>query len=397
MKIYNVGFIVKNDSKDPSKIRIVSDISFYEIDFEAYGINFEDRYNINNSCCKIHDKDILKILDEPQFFVDSIHTIIYEQIEDEHGNLYAKELLTGLLFPLTIDINSHTNYLYNNDGYNKQIKQIQDYEYDTMAKTKYAVVFNQVASKNMIDEYKRKILLRGKIKKLYNENVFQKEIVKKKEKVLEVQNEHTKLMEDIELLLQLLKKQNPKAYSKLKEEYKKIKNGKDDTLVAIEPTIEDFKRLVSKIKLYSVVDEDLPNYLSNIIEDYYVKMVNNELNNKDLSINDLDNITEMFLISKDDYEIKIQRHIIKKICILYLFVIKSNINNINVNKLNESYFKDNLKTILLHILALNDIKIIKNAPNVNFDDNITVESIFNMIKEIEFNKLDKEKVKNLIK
>jgi len=266
-----------------------------------------------------------------------------------------------------------------------------------MAKTKYAVVFNQVASKNMIDEYKRKILLRGKIKKLYKKNVFQKEIVKKKEKVLEVQNEHTKLMEDIELLLQLLKKQNPKAYSKLKEEYKKIKNGKDDTLVAIEPTIEDFKRLVSKIKLYSVVDEDLPNYLSNIIEDYYVKMVNNELNNKDLNINDLDNITEMFLISKDDYEIKIQRHIIKKICILYLFVIKSNIDNINVNKLNESYFKDNLKTILLHILALNDIKIIKNAPNVNFDDNITVESIFNMIKEIEFNKLDKEKVKNLIK
>ena len=397
MKIYNVGFIVKNDSKDPSKIRIVSDISFYEIDFEAYGINFEDRYNINNSCCEIHDKDILKILDELQFFVDSIHTIIYKQIEDEHGNLYAKELLTGLLFPLAIAINSHTNYLYNNDGYNKQIKQIQDYEYDTMAKTKYVVVSNQIASKNMIDEYKRKFLLKGKIKKLYNENVFQKEIIEKKEKTFEKQNEHTKLMEDIELLLELLKKQNPKAYSKLKEEYKKIKNGKDDTLVAIEPTIEDFKRLVSKIKLYSTAGEDLPNYLSNIIEDYYVKMVTNNLSDKDLSIDDLDNIIEMFLISKDDYEINMQRQILKQISMLYLFVIKSNINNININKLNNSYFKDNLKTILLNVLALNDIEIIKNTPNVNFDDNITVESIFNMIKEFEFNKVDKEKVKNLIK
>ena len=77
-----------------------------------------------------------------------------EIFEDKNGILYAKELLTGLLFPLAIDVNSHTNYLYNNDGYNKQIKQIQDYEYDTMAKTKYVVVSNQIASKNMIDEYK---------------------------------------------------------------------------------------------------------------------------------------------------------------------------------------------------------------------------------------------------
>ena len=76
MKIYNVGFIVENDSKDPSKIRIVSTMPFYEIDFESYGINFEDRYNINNSCCEIHDKDILKILDEPPFFVYSIHKIL---------------------------------------------------------------------------------------------------------------------------------------------------------------------------------------------------------------------------------------------------------------------------------------------------------------------------------
>ena len=50
--------------------------------------------------------------------------------------------------------------------HNKQIKQIQDYGYNTMAKTKYIVVHNQIASKNMINEYKRKFLLKRKIKNL---------------------------------------------------------------------------------------------------------------------------------------------------------------------------------------------------------------------------------------
>lgn len=398
MKIYNVGFIVKNEAKDLSKIKVITYLPVEKTPFYAIeGINS----GLPNLSCsrfgEITDETILEYLNDTEFYItNNFSKIIYEQIEDENGNLYAKELLTGLLFPYTSDDNSTINY--SNDG--KEIKRIWTRLDDNMAKTKYTVVQNQVASKNMINEYKRKILLRGKIVKLYNENVFKKQIIEKKEKILEQQSEYTKLMEDIELLLQILKKQNPKVYSKLIEEYKKIKNGKEDTLVAIEPTIEDFKRLISKIKLHLMIEKDfkdLPNYLLNTIENYYIKMTNNELSDKDLSIDDLDDIIEMFLISKDDYEIKTQRQILKQISILYLFVIKSNIDNININKLNNSYFKDNLKTILLHILALNDMEIIKNAPSVNFDDNITVESIFNMIKEIKFHKTDKEKVKNLIK
>lgn len=395
MKIYHVGFIVENDSNDLSKIKIITTLPIEETPF--YEINGINNGLPNLSCShfgEITNEIVLKYLNDTEFYVTNNHsTIIFEEFVDENGNLYAKELLTGLLFPYTIE--DHSTINYSNDG--KIIKRIWTRSDNNMAKIKYTVVWNQVASKNMIDEYKRKILLRGKIRKLYNENVFKKEIIKKQEKELKKQNEHTKLMEDIELLLELLKKQNPKVYSKLKEEYKKIKNGKDDTLVAIEPTIEDFKRLISKIKLYSTVGEDLPNYLSNIIEDYYVKMITNNLSDKNLSIDDLDDIIEMLLISKDDYEINMQRQILKQISMLYLFVIKSNINNININKLNNSYFKDNLKTILLSILTLNDMEIIKNIPDINFDDNITVESIFNMIKEIEFNKADKEKVKNLIK
>ena len=397
MKIYEVGFITENDSNDLSKIKLITTLPIDKTPFNENN-EYTGLPTLRRSSFKeITDETILKYLNDISFYITNNHsTIIYEKFEDENGNSYAKEILTGLLFPLTLDDNSTTNYTQNDDIINKVWTRTDD----NMAKIKYTVVFNQIASKNMIDEYQRKILLRKKIKKLYNENVFQKEIVKKKEKVLETQNEHTKLMEDIELLLELLKKQNQKAYSQLKEEYKKIKNGKDDTLVAIEPTIGDFKRLISKIKLHLMIEKDfkdLPSYLSNIIENYYIKMVSNSINDEDLSVNDLDSIMEIFLSSKDDYEIKIQRHIIKKICILYLFVIKSNIDNINVNKLNESYFKDNLKTILLHILALNDMEIIKNAPSVNFDDNITLESVFNMIKDIEFNKHDKEKVKNLIK
>ena len=396
MKIYHVGFIVENDSNDLSKIKVITTLPISETPFKpSYECN--GLPTLWPGYGNITDKTILKYLDDTMFYIsDNCSTIIYERFEDQNGNLYAKELLTGLLFPFTSDDNSATNYSLNDN----MIEKNWSHTDDNMAKTKYTVVFNQIASKNMIDEYKRKILLRGKIKKIYNENVFQKEIVKKQEKELQKQNEHTKLMEDIELLLELLKKQNQKAYSKLIEEYKKIKNSKDDTLVAIEPTIEDFKGLISKIKLHLMIEKDfkdLSSYLLNAIENYYSKMVNNELSDKDLSINDLDGIIEMFLISKDDYEINMQRQILKHISMLYLFVIKSNIDNININKLNNSYFKDNLKTILLNILGLNEIEIIKNAPNVNFDDTVTVESIFNIIKEIEFDKLDKEKVKNLIK
>lgn len=413
MKTYYYSPVVKNQSKDLSKFVIysytmpgVTPGNISRILTKLSPENFEYlKSNLgkwNRSYDPISDKTLIEIFDKlERFFKPEIYIetyIIFEIIQDEDENLYGKELLTGMLFPVLTDSQCDYFYNYNED---ERITCRLTSKHNNFLKLNYVISDCDVATQNQIEKYigKKNNRFKRKIQKLYKANVFKKEVIQKKEKVFEKQNQHTKLMEDIELLLELLKKQNQKAYSKLMEEYKNAKNRRDDTLVSIEPTIEDFKSIISKIKLYLILGDfkDLPSSLSNTIESYYLKLVNNELNNQDLSIDDLDNITEMFLISKDDYEIDIQRKILKNISMLYLFVVKSNVDSIDINKLNESYFKDNLKTILLNIIVLNEMEIIKNIPNVSFEYNISVESVFNIIKEIEFYKTDKDKVKNLIK
>jgi len=82
---------------------------------------------------------------------------------------------------------------------------------------------------------------------------------------------------------------------------------------------------------------------------------------------------------------------------LYLLVAKANINNINIEDLKESYFSKNLKTIILCMFVLCENGVITKPINITSSDNVTVESVIEVIKQIKFNQQEKEKIKNFIK
>lgn len=418
MKVYYYGSIVGNDSTDYSKYidEFEKYVNLGELNRITIGIDFGDfdylkksLRNYDGIVAGIDDSKTISILDKTKNLFFKSRTVkarvIYEIITDQKGKKYGKELLTGFIFPLPI--NRETKYYYGIDRVHT-LKKIDIYSDDNVARFKYILTLDEVASINAVNEMKN-LHLKPKdynayidnLKYLFNENVFKNQIIEKQPEPLQEQNELTKIMEDIEFLLIILKRNNIELYNKHLEEYKNIKNSDEKDLVKSEPTKKELSTLLSSIKLSVLICEENCNnildYLNIVTQKYFEKMQSNGLNNQDLNINDLDNITEMFLKDKDAYSIQVQRDVLKRLSLLYLFVVKSNIDKINIEGLNESYFKDNLKTILLSILTLNEVQIIKNAPNVNFDDNVTVESIFDMIKEIEFNKADKDKVKNLIK
>lgn len=114
---------------------------------------------------------------------------------------------------------------------------------------------------------------------------------------------------------------------------------------------------------------------------------------KELNITDIDSLVEMILKSKDDYTIIDQRIILKKLSLLYVLIIKDNINNIDSSNLENSYFKENIKSIILSINELSENNIIEEA-SLDFSKLYSIEETLEIIKNINFKGKD---IKKLIK
>lgn len=417
MKIYYVGCLYENSSTDYSKFVVNSNIGTFDtknlnriylkIDYEDFDYLISNLRHHRTIFEGIDDKRLIRILNKSNLNLfrgyASFSSLIFEIIESQDGTKYGKELLTGLFFPL--ELNPQTKYFYGRNGA-INLEMEKTYIDDNIARFRYILSINEVASLNKINQYKSKSKsdLNDFIKNLtnkYNENVFKKQIIEKEIEPLKEQNILTKLMEEIEYLLQLLKKYNVELYNKISLEYKKLLSDSNDSLVATNPSKKELENFLANVKLTLLVNENKKDSLSEYLTDAAVRYLNklnsNELSNEDLNINDIDTLTEMFLSNKDDYTAIDQRNILIKFSMLYLFITKANINNVNIEDLKESYFSENLKTIILCMLVLCEKGLITTPINITSNDNITIESVFNMIKEIEFHKVDKEKIKNLIK
>ena len=419
MKIYYVGSLFPNGSSDKSKYvakfekdyYYISDLNHFSLRIEANECNYlkENLRNYSGVMAGITNEKLIKILNKAYKGLSRTakleERIIYEIIVDEEGNKYGKELFTGLLFPLAI--NPKIEYFYNtNNMWTLSLKQT--YTDDNMARFEYILSIDEVASLNTVNKFKD--IQKNKknfevyistIKELYNENVFKKQIIEKETEPLKEQNILTKLMEEIEYLLQLLKQYNVDSYNKLLLEYKKLLNDNNDSLVATDPSKKELQNFLANVKLSLLVSENkkdnLSEYLTDATVNYFNRMSTNELSNQDLNINDIDILTEMFLTNKDNYTVVDQRNILIKFSMLYLLVTKANINNINIEDLKESYFFKNLKTIILCMFALCENGIITTPIDITSNDNITIESVIEVIKSVEFNKTGEDKIKNLIK
>lgn len=74
-----------------------------------------------------------------------------------------------------------------------------------------------------------------------------------------------------------------------------------------------------------------------------------------------------------------------------------NKDKIDIRILENSYFKDNIKSIILGIKRLQEIGILESNINLYLDKDISTINVVNIIKELKVKKIDLEESKKLIK
>lgn len=342
-------------------------------------------------------------------YYDDIY-IIYELIEDVNGNFYGKEMLTGLLFPILK--NEKILYTYT---FKKIMKDtIPTLEKKVICKdsnlAKFTIIstLERVASINEVNRYNELKNKKNDYDKFinqvtdkYNENVFCNEIIEKKKTCPEKQNEQTKIMENIEYYLLLLKKYNTELYNKINNEYENLYDHNLNQVKNPIFTNEYLLNFESKVKLDLLFAKEnttnIIEYLDCVTPSYLSKTIDNEITSEDLNINDIENIIDLFLKQKNDFDIPKQRTILRKISLLYLLILKNNIEKVNEKELKNSYLNDNLKSILISINLLFEEGIIESDIATKNLENISLDTTMDIIKNISFKIVNKNNIKKLIK
>ena len=228
----------------------------------------------------------------------------------------------------------------------------------------------------------------------YNKNIFNSEIKEKeqKEEVKKTKIEKDKItlkLENIEYLLARLKSKNNDMYLTYLKEYNELINSEDKTLTLTPITLESLTLLEGKIEFYLNYSKNINNNISDLLNDLKNEYLDNFQNKKDkttkLTIAEIDKIYELFLKTRNEYLLKDQTKTLKDIALLYVMETIED-DNIKISDLENSYFIDNLKYIMMSIISLIDDDIIKDNILINLDDELNVQNIYNTIKNIEFKK-----------
>lgn len=422
--IYSYGSFSKLNGKD-----------FANIDSKSQKILTNYLKSLSNRITEfetfqIDDEEIIKILNKEysntQHYYSANSTyeeIIYERVEDQEGNIYAKELLTGSLFPIECDGAVETKvYTVKRLVTNGSIVEYcdltisSDSNHNNYARIEKIVTDYKIASPNDVENYKTqfdggfrhqkaKEKFLSKIREDSMSNTLDSEVEvypikpKKKEKrKRESQNITTKCMENIEYLIQKLKKVNPAKAKEFSEEYEHALNIEDimqnkmvseAALIALEAKLE-FELMFAKGENTSLADkiEDLKReYLSHFVSETQEKT--------SITLDDLDKLMELFLKTKDSYSILEQRKILRNFASVYALEVKENESEVTVERLQDSYFEDLKKSILLFINALVESGYVKDNIITELTDTENTEEILNLIKNLEFKKISLEDAKEL--
>lgn len=422
--IYSYGSFSKLNGKD-----------FANIDSKSQKILTNYLKSLSNRITEfetfqIDDEEIIKILNKEysntqHYYIDNstYEEIIYERVEDQDGNIYAKELLTGSIFPISCDGAVETKvYTVKRLVTNGSIVDYcdltisSDSNHVNYARIEKIVTDYKIASPNDVENYKTQFdggfrhqkakekFLR-KIREDSMSNTLDSEVEvypikpKKKEKrKRESQNITTKCMENIEYLIQKLKKVNLAKAKEFSEEYEHALNIEDimqnkmvseAALIALEAKLE-FELMFAKGENTSLADkiEDLKReYLSHFVSETQEKT--------SITLDDLDKLMELFLKTKDSYSILEQRKILRNFASVYALEVKENESEVTVERLQDSYFEDLKKSILLFINALVESGYVKDNIITELTDTENTEEILNLIKNLEFKKISLEDAKEL--
>lgn len=380
---------------------------------------------------KITDPTIIKILDREYrdlisnwYGTETYGSIIYEKVVDEDGNIYGKEILTGRLFPLDEEadksigykeytIQKSSNYYYGSD-FILTIKQ--RFKHKNFARITTITGANRVASPNEVDDYKtqydtgfrhgkKKEEFLRRIRENSNTNTLIDEVEvsvikpkKKEKKQRETQDNTTKVMESIEYLIRKLKKINPEKAKEFNEKYEAALNEEDilskrsislATLISIEASLE-FELMFTKGE-----NTTLTGKLEELKKEYLTYFVTDSKAKTKITLDDLDKLMELFLKTKDNYSLIEQRKILRNFASVYMFEVKENESEVTLKRLEDSYFEDLKKSIMICIDALIENGFVESNMIAELSKEETTEEALNLIRSLEFNKLSKEQVKEL--
>lgn len=422
--IYSYGSFSKLNGKD-----------FANIDSKSQKILTNYLKSLSNRITEfetfqIDDEEIIKILNKEysntqHYYIDNsaYEEIIYERVEDQDGNIYAKELLTGSLFPIECDGAVETKvYTVKRLVTNGSIVDYcdltisSDSNHNNYARIEKIVTDYKIASPNDVKNYKTQFdsgfrhqkakekFLR-KIREDSMSNTLDSEVEvypikpKKKEKrKRESQNITTKCMENIEYLIQKLKKVNLAKAKEFSEEYDQALNIEDimqnkmvseAALIALEAKLE-FELMFAKGENTSLTDK-----LEELRKEYLLHFVSETQEKTSITLDDLDKLMELFLKTKDSYSILEQRKILRNFASVYALEVKENESEVTVERLQDSYFEDLKKSILLFINALVESGYVKDNIITELTDTENTEEILNLIKNLEFKKISLEDEKEL--
>ncbi len=422
--IYSYGSFSKLNGKD-----------FANIDSKSQKILTNYLKSLSNRITEfetfqIDDEEIIKILNKEysntqHYYIDNstYEEIIYERVEDQDGNIYAKELLTGSIFPISCDGAVETKvYTVKRLVTNGSIVDYcdltisSDSNHVNYARIEKIVTDYKIASPNDVENYKTqfdggfrhqkaKEKFLSKVREDSMSNTLDSEVEvypikpKKKEKrKRESQNITTKCMENIEYLIQKLKKVNPAKAKEFSEEYDQVLNIEDimqnkmvseAALIALEAKLE-FELMFAKGENTSLTDK-----LEELRKEYLLHFVSETQEKTSITLDDLDKLMELFLKTKDSYSILEQRKILRNFASVYALEVKENESEVTVERLQDSYFEDLKKSILLFINALVESGYVKDNIITELTDTENTEEILNLIKNLEFKKISLEDAKEL--
>ena len=419
------GLIVSNYSINDSTSKVLLDYFKYTKDSLTELTKDLDTINSSYITKELKDKydklfiDIIK----PNANDEHGQEIIYEKIYDDDGNAYAKELITGTLIPIN---NKFTDYSVSYKRDEKHYTYSKEIIYEIWIKPEmkfpsdkridFVVANEELANEIEVDKYKRctkkrffhrknidieSIKFVGKSNYLGDNISFTTE----KEKVFRErlkEGEISKELQELGFLLSRLKSVSEDDFNVINEEYKAFLKHKPDELNIDGLPMKTIIDLQNKAKrayycnsgdckhVIEHLDKQVNIYLNNYINDSQVKT--------ELSISDLDNITEYILSNKNNYTFQDQNDILNHIALLYFFELYENKDNLSIDDLSNSYANDNIKRIIIGISVLYEEKIIKDLPGMLYEIS-TIDELLNAIKKIEFNSREevKEKANQFIK
>lgn len=374
----------------------------------------EDKYLI-----KILDNGLKDILKKIMFKSVVIRpfkfNVVFEIVYDINSNKYAKELHSNLVFPIMSDENEKHTYVFEEEkikslsSSNKILCVNREYSFPLMEKAESVVFAPSLCDNNELDKYLNmfdKGLFKSKKKKdflkilkvLYNKNLFNEKFKireEQKEKIIrEKKSVGTSLMENIEYLLLSLKSNNQELYIKYKEKYEELlkdSNLNYQVLAMLEGEIE------ASLLFGMSCPSDILEFLNKLKKVYLDNYLNNQKRKSELTLKQIDKINELFLKIKDKYSLLNQREVLSNLAFLYFMEVYENKDSVTLEELQDSYFADNLKSIVICIKSLQEIGLIECNYLIDLVEDLSCSVVFDMIKNIEFKQVLKENVKMIIK